>query len=262
MSMLSPKTFSEVYQVDEDLVLAAQEKIKNKDVLVLGVSGKLGAGKDTVAPLVLDSLGYTNSVHEFFAKHLKVEVTEAIQKVKDSSTLGSAIDRIELEQNVERDKAELIVDNLWTDVKSGLVADAYIRTSSTRFALQFWGSDIRREQDPNYWVKKAIRSTVTNAAEGKSVLVTDARFENEIDALMALGAFASRLHVSADVQRERIFNRDGIYPSSEALNHISEISLDRYERNSFFDVVVDTDIHNKFEVAGIIVDAIKIWSGR
>lgn len=258
---ISADEFAQRYDVKPELSRLAQHFITSRDVIVLGVSGKLGAGKDTVAPLVLDGLGYSDPVHEFFAKPLKDEVTDAIGRILNANTIDNAARSIASGQNVDIPKAQVIATRLWEDVKSGEVVTSYKRTPATRFALQYWGTDIRREQDLNYWVKRAISMTVNQVSAGVSVFVTDARFENEIDALTAFGAHTVRLVVSPEEQTRRIIERDGVAPSKEATDHISETALDSYEKLGKFDVIVDTDEKDLQEVVADIVDAINAKRG-
>lgn len=254
---LSARDFAKRYGIDEELVRKAQNFIQSKQSIFLGVSGKLGAGKDTVAPLVLDELVYFDVKHEFFAKSLKDEVTQTIVIVHGSMTVEEAAERISKELNVELEKAHNVAERLWDDVKSGRVDNSYTRTASTRFALQYWGTEVRREQDVDYWVKKAMSSAVQLVAGGHSVFVTDARFENEIDAISELGAYTVRLMVSRKIQIERIIKRDGSSPTEEALNHTSEISLDKYESEGNFTVLVDTDNLTKDEVVAAVAQGIR-----
>lgn len=52
--------------------------------------------------------------------------------------------------------------------------------------LQWWGTDFRRAQRPNYWVEKVI-NRITRSANSALWLVDDCRFQNEYDALKDIG---------------------------------------------------------------------------
>lgn len=54
-----------------------------------------------------------------------------------------------------------------------------------RTLLQWWGTDYRRAQDPDYWVKALMRRLETEDMD--LALVTDVRFPNEVDAIRAAG---------------------------------------------------------------------------
>lgn len=246
--MLTAQEFAKKYELDLQKTEIAFSKISSGERIVLGISGKIGAGKDSVAPAVLKNLDRFNAEQEYFAKPLKEEVSEAITHIKFSISSIDAAFEISQEQNVPYEQAYQIVNTLRKDVKKKKVTDGYTRTSSTRFALQFWGTEIRRNQDPNYWVKKTMASVIDFLSEDKDVYVTDARFENEVIALTDLGATTVRLKVSPEIQRKRILERDGILPSDEALNHISETALDSFEKDGKFSIIVDTDENTLNEV--------------
>lgn len=251
MAAITPSSFASIYDTDLTLTERAFHAIKSQKAIVLAVSGKLGAGKDSVAPPVMKELGHANAIHEFFAKPLKDEVDQAIFIISESLTAEIAANFISTQQNITPAQAIVVVTRLWQEVKSGAVLTSRTRTDNTRFVLQFWGTDIRRIQDENYWVKLAIASTLEKLAAGNSVFVTDARFENEIDSLAALGAYTVRLKVSKDVQANRIKARDGMTPTDEARNHVSETALDHYETLGQFTVVIDTDLLSS---AAVVLD--------
>ena len=248
MTPLQPSDFAATYGTDLKLTERAFSALESREAVVLAVSGKLGAGKDSVAPLVIADLEHADAIHEFFAKPLKDEVDQAIEIVKSIATPEDASEAIALQQGVSFEQASHVANLLWSEVKAGVVTNSKMRTDNTRAVLQFWGTDVRRNQDDNYWVKLAIASTIEKLSAGESVFVTDARFPNEIDSLTALGAFTVRLKVSTEVQAARIFARDGIVPKPEALAHISETALDEYERLGRFTAVVDTDSLTRDEV--------------
>lgn len=58
-------------------------------------------------------------------------------------------------------------------------------TGKPRTLLQWWGTDYRRAQDPNYWVKRLMETLERDQPE--VALVTDVRFPNEVDAIHAAG---------------------------------------------------------------------------
>jgi cytidylate kinase len=262
MPQLQASNFAVKYGTDPVLTERAFATLATGSAVVLAVSGKLGAGKDSAAPLIMEELEHGDALHEFFAKHLKDEVDQVIELVKAHDTQVDAAMATVEDQLVPFEQAAVVVARLWDEVKSGRVAHSRIRTDNTRFALQFWGTDVRRTQDDNYWVKLAIASTIERLADGESVFVTDARFTNEIDSLTALGAYTVRLKVSPEVQAARILARDGIVPTDEALHHVSETALDRYEELGLFTAVVDTDHLTREEVVAEALAAIRATKGE
>lgn len=99
-----------------------------------------------------------------------------------------------------------------------------------------------------------MRSVMDELAVGKSVSMTDSRFPNEMDAVIASGGVAVRLNVSPEVQSKRIMSRDNVVVTEEARAHPSETSLDNYPH---FHAIVDTDNKLPQEVAVNVLEQIR-----
>lgn len=230
------------------------ERIVREDpTRLIAFSGKMGSGKDSVAPAVLESLGIApeNQIHEFFANPLKREVGEILDRIRMEGLSHSAPTRrfmsdLALEQGVDIDDIRIILDMLWEDTVSGAMETNYTRTVGSRAAWQHWGTEVRRAQNESYWVEKAIASVGESLSEGKSVFVTDARFPNEVDSIVDIGGLVVRLNVGVKEQARRIKLRDNLDITPASLQHASETALDDYSR---FSVVVNTD---NFDIGGVI----------
>lgn len=84
---------------------------------------------------------------------------------------------------------------------------------TVRRILQWWGTEYRRAQDPDYWTKAWDRKVVEFDLDQMLVLVDDVRFGNELDMI--------RAHAGLIVKIER--------PGFDGANqHSSETSLDDY----------------------------------
>lgn len=127
--------------------------------VILAISGPIGSGKDTIAD-------YLVRVHGF--KRLAFA-----SKVKDVAHVVFGWDRVLLEGLTAESRAwREVVDPFW-----GL---------SPRVALQRIGTEMFRTHiHPDTWVK-AVVSQIVAEPSGKFV-ITDCRFENEVDAMKALG---------------------------------------------------------------------------
>lgn len=230
------------YSVPHKLANSVAKNLHTGESAFIIISGKMGAGKDTIAPPVMEALGFKNPSHTFFAEPLKKEVTEAITIIAQGQVKNkpakSVYQTIAQTMGIKLKDAQLITDRLWEEIKNDEVQNAYQRTSNTRFALQHWGTNIRRTQDEDYWVRKALNNVAERVATNGSVFVTDARFPNEINAALQVGAYAVRLDISPEVQEKRIFDRDGIIISDEARAHPSETALDDF---TDFNLRLDTD---------------------
>lgn len=209
-----------------------------KHPTLLIFSGRKGAGKDTVAPLVVDRLDISNARHMSFADPLKDEVDQIIKAIHQSKN------KAEAEKNLLDIDPEMplgIRGQMVTLFKNVLNHGEYDHSRSHSAAavtaLQVYGTQYKRAKDPDHWVKKAVKAVEEAMSAGVTPYFTDARFPNEVDALKELGGAAVRLNVSAEGQERRLLLRDGRAPNREELEHVSETALDDYED---FDVVVET----------------------
>lgn len=102
--------------------------------------------------------------------------------------------------------------------------------------LQGWGTDHRRNSDPNYWVNITVNRINTIVDDNNNgdifIYVPDTRFENEVDALLNdLGGIW--------IQVERYHeNGDRYYAEDRDPNHPSEASLENYIQLGKYDYVI------------------------
>jgi hypothetical protein len=84
--------------------------------------------------------------------------------------------------------------------------------------------NLSREIDPDILIRP-VKRTVMSWPD-INFIVSDVRFENEVNALHWLGFKVFRLEVSDSIRFARLKARDGRLPSLEVLNHPTETSLD------------------------------------
>lgn len=75
-----------------------------------------------------------------------------------------------------------------------------------RRLLQWWGTEYRRAQDADYWVKKGMAEAI-RLADGPTVhlvVITDVRFANEASAIQEAGGLVYEVVASDEVRRERL----------------------------------------------------------
>ena len=120
-------------------------------MILISLSGKKHSGKTTVAELMS---AYSNHNCELagWADALKDEVCKAM-----------GITRLQLETHKEQ----------------------------YRLILQGWGTDFRRKQDPNYWIKQLAEKI--NTSEKALFIVHDTRFCNELQFIKDVGGFLIRV---------------------------------------------------------------------
>ena len=64
---------------------------------------------------------------------------------------------------------------------------------TTRRILQWWGTEYRRAQDPDYWTKAWERKVTELDLDGTDVLVDDVRFMNELNVIRGVGGQIIRI---------------------------------------------------------------------
>jgi len=106
-----------------------------------------------------------------------------------------------------------------------ITPDGQIDKSRDRSLLQFIGTEYYRKMDENYWVNIAVANI--NEARDKhqlDIVVDDCRFENEFEALNAIGAVF--IHVLRDEQERHrsLIERDGELSTGIAA-HASELPI-------------------------------------
>lgn len=113
--------------------------------------------------------------------------------------------------------------------------------------LQMLGTEWGRSQiDPDIWVKCALGEIANIAPQPKEdtlFIVSDCRFQNEFN---GVDSFKVRLEASRDVRRARC---DGWRENDE---HPSEVDLDGFAREGYFNCYVDTEMPLQTSVSHIM----------
>ena len=127
----------------------------------IGLAGKSGSGKNVIADLMCSKYEYK-----------QIAVADAIRD-ECSGFIRAALDR----GWYFPDSFELVIqsflDAIW----------AKPTPPEIRVLLQWWGSELRRAQDPDYWIKKlAIRLD-----NDDPIVVSDVRLPDEMETIRAAG---------------------------------------------------------------------------
>lgn len=235
---------------------------------LVGISGKMGSGKDTVALLLAERFSQSGEkvVIRSLADSLKEEVAKTVadalmshseQDFCDSVTSWSGISSIHA-QELLKVLHPLIASLLEQRVEPNEVtAELLYRNPAdkplVREVLKFWGNDVRRAQNPDYWVDMAAVYAKEQVGSGVSCIIPDVRRQNEAGFINDSGGLLVRLNVSEKEQRRRLLSRDNKLSDRSAFTHITETDLDDYDR---FDVILDTDNIGPEEVADSIMHEI------
>lgn len=100
-----------------------------------------------------------------------------------------------------------VIDYLFVDEnrRTELFAKPY--SYEIRRLLQWWGTDLRREQDPDYWVRYGMGVALELAVRcpvSTIITFTDVRFKNEAEAIRRAGGRVLQVMAPAEVRRSRI----------------------------------------------------------
>jgi hypothetical protein len=133
--------------------------------MIIGITGLIGSGKDTIASHLVEQHGYERYS---WAMPLK-DITATL--------FGWDRDMLEGTTPEQREKREQI--DLWWDNKLGKKDQV-----SPRWILQFIGTEVMRNTlHPDIWVLAGIK----RIAGKQNVVIPDTRFPNEIKAIREIG---------------------------------------------------------------------------
>ena len=163
----------------------------NKPFILIGLTGPAGSGKDTVANLLQTHCGF----HQLaFADPLRNEVCSAFgiepDHLTQRETKEHAMSCLALHKCAER----AFVDRMVVEHQApgGLVSPHFLTAPrSPRQIMQWWGTDYRRTQRPDYWTAKTAAHI--NQLAVNRIVVTDVRFSNEADVITRFGGLIWRV---------------------------------------------------------------------
>ena len=139
---------------------------------LIGLCGYAGAGKDYVCDLIRTQFADSDreAVRVAFADGVKLDIEEALG--------GESIAA------------------LWEKPYS----------EEIRWLLQQWGTELRRAQDEDYWVKKGLEvaSETWNFGGADLIIFTDVRFENEAEAIREAGGLVMQVIATDEIRQERL----------------------------------------------------------
>ncbi len=194
-------------------------------MVIIGLAGPRRSGKDTVANYLVEKYGFARFS---FTDALYKEVQEAFgledqSILRDAATKDRYLDELRLELCRDREFVDCAVRLIDEDnAKSGALIDCVQITMplSPRQVLQWWGTEYRRAQDPQYWIARAqefidgTRYGYTYPEHAPQYFVeTSTAFENEREFI-------------TDVHEGNIWHlhRDNLPPSANP-GHVSNAGL-------------------------------------
>lgn len=170
---------------------------------VIGLHGRIGSGKDALAEVLVKEFGFTRVA---FGDAVKREAEDTIRNWR---TVDMNVFPLHIRAILERAFSTSDFEGPWRKPTS----------SDMRELLQWWGTEYRRRQDPDYWVEAPRLGKLP-----KKVVFTDVRFVNEMATVKALGGEAWMIERDVDLD-------------SPAAEHISEQLADLVGRAAFDRIV-------------------------
>jgi hypothetical protein len=166
--------------------------------MIVGVCGYIGSGKDTLADILIKERGY---IKLSFASALKDAVSAIFGWDRNMLEGADSESRLWREQPDEWWSKRLNIPGL-----------------TPRWVLQHLGTDILRDKfHPDIWIASLERKIELNSLKN-NIVITDCRFENELEVLRRLGATMIRI------------NRNGSKePILTVQNHSSENSWQHFD---------------------------------
>lgn len=189
--------------------------------MLIGLGHRARQGKDRIGQILAEDFGF-KIIH--FADALKEECAEYFGWTPENKNIlaRDAINSDNWERVANRGD--------WTVVNGGISdADSY-QTSYVPFGnvslLQWWGTNFRRKQDPDYWVKRTINSYAKSGF--LFTAICDVRFPNEVEAIRMLNGLMVRV--------KRMTGNMQLIADDRDPNHESEIAI---QHDSYFDITVE-----------------------
>lgn len=154
-------------------------------VKVMGYHGPARAGKDTAIQLMIKNsdkftlVAFSDAVYREVSSAFKV--TESL--LRDAETKDTPTPLLALTKCSDPDFIKVALAHL----------DGSITTPRTpREILQIWGTEYRRGQDPEYWIK-ILRDDLLRADVSKIYVISGVRYQNERGLVSEMNGFVTHI---------------------------------------------------------------------
>jgi regulator of PEP synthase PpsR (kinase-PPPase family) len=104
--------------------------------------------------------------------------------------------------------------------------------------------------------REYVRSVEEDQAKPYCIFISDVRFKNEAEAILARpNSLIIRYDSSDEIRKQRIYNRDGAYMTDEQNAHRSEIEIESF--SDLVSTVIDSSSMSIEDQASATMEAIK-----
>ena len=210
--------------------------------LLLGFSGKMASGKSTTAKNILANIENTVSTanKENIASTENTENAENTASSEGSFKVISFADELRKEVSLLLSHAREVNSpskyaqhEIFAQVDKRIAKKLYNfilsdQRNIRRTVMQVWGTDVRRANNENYWVEKAMDKALLLNSQGINVGIDDVRFENEAAAILENDGILIRLDISPVEQHRRLEEIRNKQIDKSTLRHSSEMALDNF----------------------------------
>jgi hypothetical protein len=210
---------------------------------IIGLTGFAGAGKDTVADLLVTHAGFRKLA---FADALKAELCEAFHvepiTFNRQEMKSHPMEALALSRCMEPGYVGAALTHLAAANPAIAVNEELVKPRTPRQTMQLWGTQYRRAQDENYWADQVRRSIAyfMDQMHERNFVVTDCRFANEVDILRKMGGWVWQVkrpglgahntpegqHASATDGSE--FSPDVVLNNTHHIRHLQQLVLGEY----------------------------------
>lgn len=211
---------------------------------IIGLTGYAGAGKDTVADLMVTHLGFRKLA---FADALRAEAATGFEVGLDwfthPATKHHPITALAMRKAPREFLAAvaLSLSIAAPDLRFPLTDEWLDAPRSPRQILQWWGTEYRRAMHPRYWTRIMLDRLAHMGRNGHGrFVITDVRFENEADTVHAAGGILWQitrpgLHAASTPEGEHVSATDGAAFSPAAtlsnchdMRHLQQLVLGEF----------------------------------
>lgn len=213
--------------------------------VLIGFGHRARHGKDAVAAEIIkrrsgNGPGWYDIRKYSFAKELKQEVNKNALQSGGMHRLFDDGLRIEGAGYMQTN-GNIIALPDWVQYDPNPdMSDPDCPLGKQRTLLQWWGTEYRRNVDPDYWIKRLTERLEEEKPE--IALITDMRFPNEFQFVLQYGE---------TVKVERL-NPDGtLYKDPKIVPHVSEEALACMGKNSWSGIITNDGTLEDLQVAGV-----------